>query len=268
MKRLPRILILTPFRNEAHSVSHYISALRRLNYPSELIDVYWLENDSTDETLELLEETRKTLPHQILLESIKIIGGAKKRASGSYCKDIPPGIGRRKSWLTIWNEYFLPKIRGSNVNYVLVWYADAVPPTNVITEYLKVFLKHSNAGWVGGTIYRRYPCHKELRIPLNPQLIHSESPIETSYTSHIWMMRRENAAKGAFHYIPLSAKGKSGDIHMSLILSLKKQGLKVYYQPSVFLKHVSTDGVIYTHHVREEDLTRSIKWSDTLESLY
>ncbi|GAH76495.1 unnamed protein product [marine sediment metagenome] len=42
------------------------------------------------------------------------------------------------------------------------------------------------------------------------------------------------------------------DMHMSFILGLKKQGLRVYYQPTVFIKHIATDGKIYTHKLSKE----------------
>ena len=86
------ILILTPFRNEAHSIPHYMKALRALDYPPELIDVYWLENDSSDMTLRMLKREKDGMPFKsTTLESVKIIGPVKKRKPGRYSKDVAYG---------------------------------------------------------------------------------------------------------------------------------------------------------------------------------
>ena len=245
---LPRILIITPFRNEAHSLPHYLTALYHLEYPPELIDVYWLENDSTDNTLELLNAVANRMPFRsTTLQSIELIGGAKKRAPGEYCKDIEYTIPLRcPPWIRIWNEYFIPKIQESDSNYILMWYADTITSMDVVTEYLKVFKEKPDAGWVGGGIYRRYPRERELTSPFPMNITYSDKIEEAYYVGHCWMMPKEAATKLSMWNIVPQLTGPIRDIHISLIEGLKKQGLKVYYQPSIFLQHVSTDGIIYT----------------------
>lgn len=245
----PKILLITPFRNEAHSLPHYLTALYHLEYPPELIDTYWLENDSTDNTLEMLRSALNQMPfRKTVLQYINLIGGAKKRAPGEYCKDMEYTVSLRSApWMQIWNDYFLPRIRKSKTDYVLMWYADSIPPANVVTEYLEVFKEKHDAGWVGGGIYRRRPREKELRCPIPTDKAYSDKVEEVTYISHCWMMPREAAAKlSMWDIVPQIMCGPIRDIHMSLIEGLKKQELRVYYQPSVFLQHVSTDGIIYT----------------------
>jgi len=236
-----RVLLLTPFRNESHSFPLYLKALCDLNYPKKLIDIFWLENDSSDNTLQMLEKAQHEMPfNSTILESIKILGPVEKRKPGEYFKDIPYGEGRRAApWLVIWNEHFLPVIRKSSAGFVLAWYADVVAPPNIITEYLEVFRKYKDAGWAGGVMHRRYPRQSALAFPHPFSLADSKEIIQVSYTGHCWMCPRPALAKTKFY------KTKGGDIHLSLISELGKQGLKVYYQPSIHLKHVSTDGKIY-----------------------
>lgn len=236
---MERILIITPFRNEAHSVSQYLAALQKIRYPHELIDVYWLENDSSDDTLNLLKEAQPKMPfNSTTLESVEILGLVKKRDVGGYIKDIGYGEARVKSWLIIWNEYFLPLIRKSKADYVLCWWADAIPPRNVVTYYLRVYKKHLDAGWVGGKMYRRYPRHNKVLSPWPEELFDSKEIVRCKMTGHVWMMPRDAVAKCSFARI-------GRDMHMSLVLGLKKQGLCVYFDPEVFMHHISNDGKVW-----------------------
>jgi len=238
---LPRILIITPFRNEEHSIPHYLGAMHNLDYPPELIDVYWLENDSSDNTLTLLREAEQDYNfNSLTLDPVMILGPVEKKPSGEYWKDIPSGRLRVQPWLTIWNDCFLPFIVKSKADYVMPWYADALAPPDVITEFLKVFGSYSDAGWVGGALYRRHPRQGELDAPRPCELAYSKKAVRVDYTAHIWMMPRIPLTKCVFGYV-------AAEMHLSLIADLAKQGLHVYYQPSVFIKHVSTDGKIYDH---------------------
>lgn len=258
---LPRILIITPFRNEEHSIRYYLLALHDLDYPPELIDLYWLENDSTDKTLEILEAAKPKMPfNSTTLKTINLIGPQKKRFPIEYYKDLSHGVRRRSVWVTIWNGHFLPLIRESTADYVLAWYADTVAPPHVITEYLKVFTAKADAGWVGGAMHRRkgwpprtvegpilgHDPPKNLAFPLPFECVNSEEIIRADYIGHVWMNPRAPLTKTKF-----SMYG-GRDTHQSLIMELDKQGLKVYYQPSVYIKHVSTDGVIYNHSLEGE----------------
>jgi len=255
---MSRILIITPFRNEDHSIPQYLESLRGIDYPQDLIDVYWLENDSTDNTLKLLEEAKPTLPFKsVCLKSVKILGPIKKLKPGRHGKDIGYGEHRVKSWLVIWRHHFTPLIRKSKADYVLMWYADSVVEPNIIKKYLKVFADHEDAGWVSGAIYFRYPKHMHLAAPIpldtktnKPRLPcppGSTKPVKVKYSGHVWMCPREPFGKCRFARI-------GRDMHMSLLLGLKKQGLYNYYDPTVFIKHVATDGKIYTHELRIESM--------------
>lgn len=237
---LPRILILTPFRNESHSIPKYLKSLRELNYPRKLIDMFWLENDSSDKTLQLLRRARPKMPFKsTTLKSIKIHGKVAKSKPRAYKKNIPQKRGKvAKAWNIIWNSHFLPRIRKSNVDYVLTWFADVIAPPNVIHEYLKVFKEKKNAGWVGGRCHRRYPKHKNLCSPLPRDAGKSKKIVPVIITAHCWLSPRKALGKTEMYRIPR-------EMHLALTRGLNQQKLKVYYQPSVYLKHISTDGKIY-----------------------
>lgn len=266
---MKKILIVSPFRNEELSIPYYLDALKTLTYPSDLIDIYWLENDSSDQTNELLFNAFQgfrfaglkipgigTIRHSYFqtleYNPMQILGPLLKNPPGDYHKDIPYGSERIKSWLVIWNEYFLPRIRQSDADYVLIWFGDAVPPPTVIEEYLKVFEEKPDAGWVGGAMHRHYPRHEEVVLWL---LDRKEPPVyanaprpdelprvitEVRHTNHIWMMPTYIFEQGMY-----ISERFEWDIWMGLVTQLHERGLKVYYQPSVYIKHVSTDGKIW-----------------------
>ena len=236
---MERILILTPFRNEEHSVPQYLAAIKKLRYPPELIDLYWIENDSSDNTLTLLKEAQPKMPFKsTTLKSMKVHGPVKKQKPGGYRKDMGYGPARCASWLVIWNKYFTPLIRRSKADYVLCWWADAIPPQNVITEYLGVYKKYSDAGWVGGKMYRRFPRHDKILSPWPESLFNSKKVVKCKMTGHVWMMPRKEVAKCTFSRI-------GRDMHMSLVLGMKKLGLQSYFNPKVFIHHISNDGKIH-----------------------
>jgi len=244
----PKILILTPFRNEDKSISQYVESIKSLQYPKDCIDLYWLENDSTDQTLEMLTKAKETMLFSTTtLESVNIIGPVEKKPPGEFVKDIGYGEKRIVSWLNIWNKYFFPTIRSSDADYVLPWYADTVCDSNVISELLKVFNVKKDAGWVGGAIHKRYPFHTQLRSPLPAALAFSKEIVEAQYTGHVWMMPKL-PLEGMSFFEPKVVTNPP-DIHQCLIIQLKDKGLKVYYQPTVFLKHISSDGKIYTNTI-------------------
>ena len=237
------ILIITPFRNEEHSVPHYLKSLKALDYPPELIDVYWLENDSSDNTLALLREAEDDFDfNSLTLNSVKILGPVPKRPPGGYWKDLKYGVPRVDAWMTIWNDIFFPLIRKSTQNYVLMWYGDAVAPPNVLHEYLKVCEKYP-VGWVGGSLHRRSPRPKYVKSPVESpwpmELVTAKEPTRCRLTGHVWLMPRAEVADCTLYFV-------TAEIHLSIIECLEKKRLYVYYQPSVYLQHVSMDGKI--HH--------------------
>jgi len=242
--KLPRILIISPFRNEGHSVFHYLMALHDLDYPPELLDVYWLENDSSDNTLELLRKHEHSYDfNSLTLNPVMILGPVEKRPPGEYWKDLTYGSPRIDAWMVIWNDIWFPLIRESDHDYVLMWYSDAVAPPNVIQEYLKVMDEYP-AGWVGGSLPRREPrlphitSHVESPWPVD--IVNVDKPTRCQLTGHVWLMPRAEVADCTMYY-----RGPP-EIHLSIIECLEKKGLYVYYQPTVYLQHVSTDGKI--HH--------------------
>lgn len=250
----PRILILTPFRNEDHAIPLYLDSLREVEYPKELIDVFWLENDSTDKTLRMLQAIQPKMPfRKTTLKPINILGPIEKAPPGKYWKDMSYGSKRVTPWLIMWNEYFLSTIRKSDAKYILFWFADIMVQSDVITEFLKVFDLKPDAGWVGGAMHRKCPRQDELSSPWffgRPNPAHKDAlniipPLvitEVKTSAHCWMMPRK-----VFIDDLVLSHPWGWDWSMGITEQLRERGYKVYYQPSVYIKHISTDSKIYMH---------------------
>lgn len=238
----PRILIFTPFRNESHSIPFYLEALKTIDYPHHLIDVLWIENDSWDDTHKLLDEAKDSFDfNSLTLHSILIHGPVQKGVFGGYKKQVRQEFGRvAKAWMSIWNDSLIPILEDEKAPYVLVWFADVVPPANVITEYLKAFNKYKDVAWVGGKCHRRFPLHAKLCSPLPRDIVNAPEITRAILTAHCWMNPRKALIKAPMYRIPR-------EMFLSIIQGLNKQGLQAYYQPSVYLTHISTDGKIYRH---------------------
>jgi len=187
----------------------------------------------------MLETAKSRMPFRsTTLKSIEILGKIPKRPPGEYTKDLPTGRKRGSAWLIIWNKIFRPLIAESKARYVLTWYADSVVPPNAIRDFLDVFAIKTDAGWVGGANYRRYPRHNDLGSPRPLGYAKSKKVVEVDYIGHVWMSPSHVIAK-----TPIARAAP--DMHYSMIRHMKKLGYKVYYQPRVFIQHVATDGVIH-----------------------
>lgn len=55
MKQYPRVLIAAPVRNRAWCLPKYLHCLSTIQYPKDKLQFFFLVNDSTDESLQILE---------------------------------------------------------------------------------------------------------------------------------------------------------------------------------------------------------------------
>jgi len=57
----PEVLVLTPVRNAAHSLEDYVRSIEKLGYPADRLRIAFLEGDSTDKTVEVLDACARRL---------------------------------------------------------------------------------------------------------------------------------------------------------------------------------------------------------------
>jgi len=196
-----RILVCCPFNDEAHSMKLFMKSLVEIDYPRELIDLVLFENNSTDDTWQLLVRHYRRLKklnwHSITLH---------RKSDGELfpklrnCDFAKPLVVRRKGKKTaelmppvysgkhlVWGKqiyararnvrnmyYFLFDLLKPEHDFFTMLMTDMVYPPNILKRYVNVMEKFPDAGWVGGCHHRRFPTHDIIAAPY----IFAKYPIE------------------------------------------------------------------------------------------
>jgi hypothetical protein len=294
------ILICTPFNNESHAIDLYVKSLLDLDYPKDLIDLVWLENDSVDNTWNILTKYYREINAKYHYHSFNIIrrGYGLKRLGklsqeqfengncGFRCgKNIisnPSDASDRAKRLCDIYHYFFGLLDKDYHKYFLMFMADALPPANAIKRFIEVYEIKGDAGWVGGVHHKRYPFHIQTKLTDDPDLYGLAAPlfknrpneriygtpsrtstvyyvsdaellrltikdpiIECEMTGHFFMIKPDVIFAGA------RMKLSGYDIIQSCIDKIYDMNLKVYCATDIYLEHISLDGKIYRHNVRE-----------------
>ena len=170
MKRTKTILIVTPFCNEEHSITQYMESLSNLDYPKRLIDVLWIENNSSDHTWERLQGYAEEFKEKYRsFKLLQISAGFKipKETYGEYSKtqrggkvggtaDINIRKMRSELFVSILN-YALSL--GDENDFTFFLFADCIVQPDIIDVFIEDLENHPKCGWIGGVMHRRYPLH-------------------------------------------------------------------------------------------------------------
>lgn len=104
--------VVIPFRNEAENLPYLLKSISELDYPNELIEFILVDDDSTDDSIEIIKKALDTitLKNEITRTKIRII--KNKRTSNSPKKDaITTAISIAKhNWIVTTDaDCILPK---------------------------------------------------------------------------------------------------------------------------------------------------------------
>ena len=108
--------VLVPARNEEKCISNIITSIKNQDYPSELIDLYILPNNCTDNTKEVSEKL------------------------GAYTLDIPKEVKNKAGALS----YAVDELIDKDYDAFIVFDSDNKASKNFITEFNKEFNKGAN----------------------------------------------------------------------------------------------------------------------------
>lgn len=281
-KKLPKILVCSPFNNEDHSIPYFIEALEKLDYPKELMDLVWIENDSVDETWKLLNKYYEKIKNDNKYNSIKLIkksfglenlgkitqedfGKGQHLFGKNYMRNYMKDSRMRGQRLVDIYHLFFEFLRDEH-EFILFFMADCIPQENAIKRFLEVFEKFKDAGWVGGVIHGRTPIQDKLcplffsrknyknvklnlfRYGVDEEIIlkqaKGEIVFDVPYTAHFFLIKSSIVKNGA----RFSVYGI--EIVQSFVEHLWKMGYKVYCASDIYIKHVSLDGKIYRDGLR------------------
>jgi len=164
------ILLVTPFCNEEQSIAQYINSFSNLDYPKCLIDVLWIENNSSDRTWELLQGyTEEFKSKYRSFRLIQMSAGIKvpKESYGEYEKNWGGAkVGREitKETKKVRADLLIAILNftlslGDKTDYTFFLFADCVVQPDIINVFIDDLDKHPECGWVGGVMHKRYPLH-------------------------------------------------------------------------------------------------------------
>ncbi|MEP7146333.1 MAG: glycosyltransferase [bacterium] len=72
---LPAVSVIVAARNEEHNIIRCINSLSELNYPADLLEILIVNDNSTDNTFNLMKELTKNFPHFKVINSGKSDSG-------------------------------------------------------------------------------------------------------------------------------------------------------------------------------------------------
>jgi GT2 family glycosyltransferase len=274
------ILICSPFNNEDHSIDQYVESLLALDYPKELIDLVWIENDSNDTTWEKLQKHYEEIKVKYNYHSFELYqkhyglerfgkltqaqANQRYTSGKNNLENMGEAIMRAQRLCDVY--HFLFSHLTKEHDYFMVFMSDALPPSNVILRYLEVFDLKKDAGWVGGVHHQRYPRHGKLAAPLFlgaekgnrggsgvkyisdkelSDMAKNDPIIECLITGHVFMIKPKVIFDGA----RMSVQGY--DIVVPFTDKIREMGLKVYCATDIYLRHISLDGKIYRNSLNE-----------------
>jgi hypothetical protein len=281
------ILVCTPFNNEEQSIDLYIHSLLNIDYPKELIDLVWVENDSVDNTWVMLQKYARELKKKYNYHSLTLVRqdyGLKKfgksttldyisnQAGKNVVTTYPEKIERGKRLCKIYH-YFFDQLQSEH-KYIMFLFADVVVPMQIIKRYLEVFIDYPDAGWVGGVHHKRFPYHIRPRPESSINQYGIAGPLKkidnepfVAYVDDNWILDKQMHGQVVFEVAmtghawmmkpEIYTSGGRMDIDgveivFPIIKKLWGMGLKVYCASDIYLQHISLDGKIYRRNLFEE----------------
>lgn len=291
--RLVPLLITSPFNNESHAIPQYFESLINLDYPKELIDLVWLENDSNDESWELLQKYAQIIRQNYKYHSFKVIrrnyglkelGKVKPEDFGkpehnvysgkNYAGTIDLAIKRAERLCQIY-DYFFSLLDEHYHRFWVMFMADAPAPPNTLKRYLEVMHDYPDCGWVGAVHHKRFPTHIRKSMNEPPSIAGLAAPIALERNDGYRYMTDAEILKLQKEGHVVFECGMTGHVFMvrtDIIFSgarmdisnyeiiepflrkMRRMGYKMYCASDIYLQHISLDGKIYRHDLYEEVL--------------
>jgi cellulose synthase/poly-beta-1,6-N-acetylglucosamine synthase-like glycosyltransferase len=103
-----RILISCPISGRSWILPHYLKSILKLDYPKKLIDIYWIVNNSKDNSIQLLQDFKEQYKNEYNSIYIEIFNN----------KSIPPD--ERTKGL----DFKTKKLKDVRTQYIYSWLAE------------------------------------------------------------------------------------------------------------------------------------------------
>ena len=210
-EELPNVTILIPAYNEEETIYAKIKNISEFNYPLNKIQVFVLDDNSTDKTREIAKSAFKDFGRKGRI----LRNETRKGVNSSYNRAVAQ----------------------ANSEYILTTDADAIIPPDSLVKAVKVLM---NSKDVGGVAAKMIPIHNKTTATTRiatayahsyDSMLAAESAICSTFpgSTSCMLMR-----KSAFSPISTSYGSSDGNISLSII----KKGIKfisapciTYYEP-------------------------------------
>lgn len=240
---MKKILIGVPVHNRAWILPLYLKHIKNIEYDKSLISLYFIVNNTNDNSLNILKEFKKE--HEKEYRNIFL----EVQNSKIVFEDARKDALRKKytyEWLSRLRNKILKKTVDLNCDYLFSCDTDILVNPNIISDLLNY-----NKDCVASLIYNGYELYfKEFyKFPniLKKQGIdykhivnywtsnHSKCPkeklMEVDYTGAVFLASKEVCRDSGYAY---GSQGEDEKWSESVI----KAGYKLYCVPSVYSQHI------------------------------
>lgn len=251
MEANKRILLACPVRDREYVLPYYLNAVHNLDYPKKLISIYWVVNNSKDQSQKLLEEFKKSYEHEYESITIEIYNNKsipKDERQDKIRKQVYP-------WLAELRNKLLKKTVKINADYLfssdcdIIFKADALRrliehnlPVVSGLIYNGMLFVGMERGWEYPNILketqpRMYQHIKNYRTK-NPEKNPVGTLIETEFTGAIILIAKEVCAVTKYDSNPTYGEDEPWSY------DVRQHGWKMFCDVSVFSHHAMNENVL------------------------
>ncbi len=132
--------IIVPFRNEAENLSELLTALQKINYPRDCFEVIFLDDESEDESVEVIENVISTLRqaqcNTLLNDRVSTsLNGQPNKIQFQIIKNIRKSNAPKKDAITL-------GILKAKYDWIITTDADCIVPTNWLQVFHSFIIKN------------------------------------------------------------------------------------------------------------------------------
>jgi hypothetical protein len=188
-----------------------MESFSKLDYPKQLIDVLWIENNSSDNTWTSLQgyynqfkdnyRSFKLLQISAGIKLPKELYGEHGNTGGKVSTKTSKVVKKVRS------EHFISILNyalslADDSDFVFFLFADCIVSPDIINKFVIDLENHPDCGWIGGVMHKRYPNHfrKKDMFPMERglaspimRIFDNESPPEGQKEE--WVLRNNKLTR-------------------------------------------------------------------------
>jgi hypothetical protein len=253
-----RILIGCPVRDRELYLPYYLEHIYNIKYDKKLIDIYWIINNSTDKSYDLLKEFKDKYKDEYNSITIEVYNNRK------YPKDERTVQVREKIyyWLSELRNKLLKKCIDLNCDYLFSCDSDILIPNDILTRllchekdlissliYNGYLYKPSNENSDYNPILNAYKFPNILKLEnntykhivnyktKNPNLNPINTLTEVDFTGAVFLAT-QNICKDSYYEYHIQ-----GEDEVFSRIAIQK-GYKLYCDLSLYSQHLMNENIL------------------------